>query len=118
MQSLPQCPVALVIAKEVLPAYMIKKLESVCAIKDILEGIVMVSTHHFFSMSKYLFTNSETNSGNNKLNNLTTFFIERTCPGNCTDPSQGTCNSITGVCKCKQGYSGEECNSKYSETPI
>ena len=37
---------------------------------------------------------------------------EKACHGNCSNPSQGTCNSKAGVCKFKKGYSGEESDGK------
>ena len=37
---------------------------------------------------------------------------QKPCPENCTDPSQGTCNTKTGICNCMKGYSGPECVGK------
>ena len=40
-------------------------------------------------------------------------FTDRTCPNDCTNPSQGTCDSTTGICDCKNGFGGIDCDSKY-----
>ncbi|KAN0036010.1 hypothetical protein ACTA71_005308 [Dictyostelium dimigraforme] len=34
------------------------------------------------------------------------------CPNNCTSPSNGLCNTATGVCSCFNGFTGITCNSK------
>ncbi|KAN0036009.1 hypothetical protein ACTA71_005307 [Dictyostelium dimigraforme] len=34
------------------------------------------------------------------------------CPNNCTSPSNGLCNTATGVCSCFNGFTGINCNSK------
>ena len=38
--------------------------------------------------------------------------IDRTCPDDCTDSSQGTCDRSTGICACEQGFDGNNCNGK------
>ena len=38
--------------------------------------------------------------------------IERTCPDDCTDKSQGTCDTSTGTCTCEQGFDGINCAGK------
>ena len=37
---------------------------------------------------------------------------EQPCPGNCTSPKHGKCNTKTGVCNCTKGYVGEKCKGK------
>ena len=37
---------------------------------------------------------------------------DRTCPDDCTDPTQGTCDSSTGVCTCLTGFTGANCAGK------
>ena len=39
--------------------------------------------------------------------------VPKACPGNCTNPKQGKCNSKTGVCSCTEGYVGEKCDGKF-----
>ena len=31
-------------------------------------------------------------------------FLDRTCPYNCTNSSQGICDTSTGICNCKPGF--------------
>ena len=31
------------------------------------------------------------------------------CPDNCTDASQGICDSTSGTCTCMAGFSGDNC---------
>ena len=37
------------------------------------------------------------------------------CPNDCTHPTQGTCNIITGVCTCEEGYKGNNCAGKSNQ---
>ena len=34
------------------------------------------------------------------------------CPDNCMDPTQGICDTSTGTCNCKQGFTGDNCAGK------
>ena len=36
-------------------------------------------------------------------------FLDHTCPDDCTDPSQGTCDITTGQCSCELGFVGDNC---------
>ena len=36
-------------------------------------------------------------------------FLDRTCPDDCTNPSQGICDTSTGICDCKPGFAGLNC---------
>ena len=38
--------------------------------------------------------------------------IPLACPDDCTDPSQGTCDTSTGVCTCMTGFTGANCIGK------
>ena len=35
--------------------------------------------------------------------------LDRTCPDDCTNPSQGICDTSTGICDCKPGFAGLNC---------
>ena len=35
--------------------------------------------------------------------------IDLPCPDDCTDPSQGTCNTSTGFCECEDEFLGDSC---------
>ena len=37
-----------------------------------------------------------------------------TCPDDCTNPSQGVCNSFDGTCICMTGFAGHNCAGKKS----
>ncbi|EGC33752.1 hypothetical protein DICPUDRAFT_80492 [Dictyostelium purpureum] len=43
------------------------------------------------------------------------FFIyqskQQTCLNNCTDTNHGICNTSNGICECKSGWTGFDCNS-------
>ena len=36
-------------------------------------------------------------------------FLDRTCPDDCTNPSQGICDTSTGICDCKPGFVEQNC---------
>ena len=42
-------------------------------------------------------------------NNWLFYSTERTCPDDCTDSSQGTCDTSNGKCTCEQGFEGNNC---------
>ena len=39
-------------------------------------------------------------------------FIDLTCPDDCTDPTQGECDTNTGYCICEYGFKGDNCAGK------
>ena len=39
---------------------------------------------------------------------------EKTCPGDCTNSTQGICNIVFGTCTCMSGFIGSDCSSKHS----
>ena len=45
-------------------------------------------------------------------NQLIFYITDRTCPDDCTDSSQGTCDISTGTCSCEQGFDGNNCAGK------
>ena len=38
-----------------------------------------------------------------------------TCPDDCTDPSQGTCDLSSGICTCENGFTGDNCAGKLKQ---
>ncbi|EAL68479.1 EGF-like domain-containing protein [Dictyostelium discoideum AX4] len=38
--------------------------------------------------------------------------IIKACPKDCSNENQGTCNTVNGECKCKQGFDGFDCSIK------
>ncbi|KAN0007034.1 hypothetical protein ACTFIU_005228 [Dictyostelium citrinum] len=38
--------------------------------------------------------------------------IIKSCPKDCVNENQGTCNTLNGECKCKQGFNGFDCSIK------
>ena len=43
---------------------------------------------------------------------MSEFVVDLTCvacPDDCTDSSQGTCDTSNGICYCKTGFSGDNC---------
>ena len=47
---------------------------------------------------------------------LSLSFLDRTCPDDCTNSSQGICDTSTGICDCKPGFVEQNCagNVKHS----
>ena len=40
---------------------------------------------------------------------LSLLSLDRTCPDDCTNSSQGICDTSTGICDCKPGIAGHNC---------
>ncbi|KAM9992781.1 hypothetical protein ACTFIY_010233 [Dictyostelium cf. discoideum] len=42
----------------------------------------------------------------------------KTCPKSCTSATNGKCNTVTGDCQCNDAYTGFDCSTLKSTTPI
>ena len=50
-----------------------------------------------------------------KTNHTFFSFAEKLCPDNCTSQSQGTCDTTSGKCNCKDNFFGANCFFKIPE---
>ena len=62
---------------------------------------------HGLDLSLYLISNSQIYE--TKHIYLSLSFLDLTCPDDCTNPSQGICDTSTGICDCESGFVGQNC---------